>query len=256
MREGPITFKIKNPFGIGKWAFFFQVEAQKADRIPSGSSHVSNHITVTLPPISLCRRKWDPNNEKGLSIAEKTVYPNAFLANPTVTNRQSFSSFFLKSSARPRVQSMTVAAAATAHSKKLMKLTLSLFGNGFNSSKWYPTFSLKTKKRRFFFSILGFLFFIFVLFLLLFIQQNGCQNGGCKDKAAQEQETSSGETDEARHRLTSSVWSRCHRPHSSIHFVLLFSSPLKALHHYIYRFKSPPIYLCLLCFYIGNGCVG
>ncbi|KAG4175224.1 hypothetical protein ERO13_A11G170900v2 [Gossypium hirsutum] len=30
---------------------------------------------------------------------------------------------------------MTVAAAATAHSKKLMKLTLSLFGNGFNSSK-------------------------------------------------------------------------------------------------------------------------
>ncbi|XP_012491453.1 uncharacterized protein LOC105803660 [Gossypium raimondii] len=41
----------------------------------------------------------------------------------------------LRSSARPRVQAMTVAAAATAHSKKLMKLTLSLFGNGFNSSK-------------------------------------------------------------------------------------------------------------------------
>ncbi|TYI56185.1 hypothetical protein E1A91_D11G191700v1 [Gossypium mustelinum] len=40
----------------------------------------------------------------------------------------------LRSSARPRVQAMTVAAAATAHSKKLMKLTLSLFGNGFNSS--------------------------------------------------------------------------------------------------------------------------
>ncbi|KAK8694516.1 hypothetical protein V6N13_072065 [Hibiscus sabdariffa] len=30
---------------------------------------------------------------------------------------------------------MTVATAATAHSKKLLKLTLSLFGNGFNSSK-------------------------------------------------------------------------------------------------------------------------
>lgn len=66
---------------------------------------------------------------------------------------------------------------SVAHTKKLMKLGLSLFRRGFSSSEWYVAFVLKMV----FVIPFNFLNSKFYLFIYLFCshKQNGSEDGRC-----------------------------------------------------------------------------